>query len=398
MEYYEFTPNGNKNSKRVNKSRCAIVATMVILIIVAIVVFSMYIGDEEFRKKIDMDILKKEITSDSESLISIGLDGNENQYICAYNKYIAILSKNILKNYNKNGKVESENSIHISNPIFESAGRFLCIAEKDGEEIYLMNETKVEWKKEVDGKIVSVSVNKNGYVAVIVTPQTTYKSVIICISPEGNELFTTFLSKTIAIDTTISNNNKYLAIVETDISGTLIKSNIKIISIEKAKKQTEEAIIYTYEEEPGSILSSIQYKDNENLICMFNDKIICINNFQSQELEEIDAKEVQFVDINVENSYIIANEKSSILNQNTEIIIKNLSNQKQSVYTVENQVEAIKTAYKKIVAISRNELYFINNTGSLIKKYTTTKKIKNVVIGDNIAGVVYNDRVDIINL
>lgn len=63
-----------------------------------------------------------------------------------------------------------------------------------------------------------ISINKNGYVAVTVV-DTSYKTVIEMYDNQGNRLFKTFLSSTRVISTTISNDNKYLAIAEIDTSG-----------------------------------------------------------------------------------------------------------------------------------------------------------------------------------
>ena len=41
---------------------------------------------------------------------------------------------------------------------------------------------------------------------------------------------------------------------------------------------------------------------------------------------------------------------------------------------------------------------FINTSGWLLKSYSSTQEVQNVVIGNGIAGIVYQDRVEIINL
>ncbi len=91
-------------------------------------------------------------------------------------------------------------------------------------------------KKSVDGNLDKVTVNKNGYVSAIVTG-TTYKSVIITYDEKGNELFKTYLSKTIAVDACVSPDNAEFAYAEVNNSGTTIQSNIKIISIKDVKRK-----------------------------------------------------------------------------------------------------------------------------------------------------------------
>ena len=54
------------------------------------------------------------------------------------------------------------------------------------------------WSKDVDGQISRINVNQNGFVSVIVSG-TSYKSVISTFSENGQEIFKTFLSTTVAV-------------------------------------------------------------------------------------------------------------------------------------------------------------------------------------------------------
>ena len=44
------------------------------------------------------------------------------------------------------------------------------------------------------------------------------------------------------------------------------------------------------------------------------------------------------------------------------------------------------------------EIYFIKTNGMLIKKYTSNQEITNVMITNNIAIIIYKDRIEVINL
>ena len=44
------------------------------------------------------------------------------------------------------------------------------------------------------------------------------------------------------------------------------------------------------------------------------------------------------------------------------------------------------------------EIYFVSTNGMLIKKYTSNQEITNVMITNNIAIIIYKDRIEIINL
>ena len=165
-----------------------------------------------------------------EKVSSIDIDGLKNINVFAYNNHLAMLEQNKLKIYNKSGVSEHSLDIQISNPLFETNGEYLCIAEKGGQKIYLINNKNVVWQKDIEGDISSINVNKNGYVSITISG-TSYKTVVQLFNSNGDELFKQYLGTTNAIDTDISNDNKYLAIAEANFSGIVVQSNIKIISI-----------------------------------------------------------------------------------------------------------------------------------------------------------------------
>lgn len=218
-------------SKKTKKK--VIVGSVILLVVIIILLIALYIGNESCRTFIDRYILRKEIVQNN--VASIDISTLENPSIYAYDKYITILSKNKLITYSSSGKKEYEQEITISDALYSSNNRFLGVAQKNGQNLYLISEQNILWQTEVEGEIQKIDVNKNGYVSVIIKGGS-YKAVIAIYSPAGKELFKTYLSSTTAVDAVISNDNRYLAIAEINTSGTLIQSNIRIISVEKARK------------------------------------------------------------------------------------------------------------------------------------------------------------------
>ena len=81
----------------------------------------------------------------------------------------------------------------INQPIFESDGNILGIAEDGGQNLYVLSGKNILWEKQVEGKISNISINKNGYVAVSILG-TSYKTIVEMYNESGTELFKTFLS------------------------------------------------------------------------------------------------------------------------------------------------------------------------------------------------------------
>ena len=64
-----------------------------------------------------------------------------------------------------------------------------------------------------------------------------HKTIIQTFNNKGTLLFKQFLSSTYVTDMEISPDNKYLAIAEVNLSGIIIQSNIKILSIENVTSE-----------------------------------------------------------------------------------------------------------------------------------------------------------------
>lgn len=303
-----------------------IIGSIILLIVLLIIVIAFYIGNTEFRTIIDRYILRKEIIQNN--VASIDISTLENPSIYAYSKYITILNKNILTTYSSSGKKEYEHEIKITNPLYASNNRFLSIAEKNGKNIYLISESNLLWQTEIEGEIQKINVNKNGYVSVIITGGS-YKAIIATYSPAGKELFKTYLSSTTAIDTAISNDNKYLSIAEINTSGTLIQSNIKIVSIEKTATDPTNSVTYTYNADANKLITDIKYQDKNNLLISYDDGIHILYGENESENISYTGKKVTFASVELNNYSVYTIEKTTgLLSTNTQVIMKNTRNTK----------------------------------------------------------------------
>ena len=388
--------NTENKPKKINNNKIKIIVTAIIAVIIILMII-LYSTVTPVRKFFDKYIFRKIVSE--EKLVSIQLDYDSNVNIIGYNKYICVLAENKLKQYQASGNLANEIKLEISNPIYNVNNRYLVIAEKGSSKFYLVADNKIAWEKEVDGNISKVDVNRNGYVTIILTG-TTYKSVIVTYDSKGNELFKTYISKSLALDATISSDNQSMAFAEIDTSGTQIQTTIKIISIEKAKAN-DDYITYTYLAPSNSLITNIEYQNKNKLVCIYDDSIHVIENNQDQEIMKLqeDDKKINQADIRLTN-YIYRTVKKStgLFQADTAIEMMNLESKKETVYTVEGVVKNI-YCYDNILAVSLGqEVEIFNTSGWLIKKYTSSQDVQGIVLTNGIAGIVYRDKLEFVNL
>lgn len=386
-----------RKDRKLNKRKIYIMIAVFIVAIIITTIAIIYNTNKNFRNFMDKYIFRKDITEENVPVVE--LEYNSNTNIFSYGKYICVLAENNLNKYNSSGKKEKEVKIEINNPIYDVEGKYLVIGENGSQKLCLISDDHIIWEKNVDGNLNKVTVNKNGYVSAIVTG-TTYKSVIITYDAKGNELFKSYLSNTIAVDACISPDNAELAYAEVNNSGTTIQSNIKIISIKEAKEKNTEPK-YTYNANQNSLILRIKYQEKSQLICMYDDSIHKFEEGVDVELTKLDEDnpKISFADIELTNYIFKAYEKStSLFNADTIIEMQNTSNGKENIYTIEKVAKSVVT-YNNVIGVNLgNEIYFIDTNAWLIKRYYSSQVIEKIVLGDGIAGVIYGDKIEIINL
>lgn len=383
--------------KIINRKKIIITVVVAILLILLITITIIYKNNKSTRNWIDKNIFRKEIHQNN--LANIEIDEINSSNIYAFGKYFGILNKNKFDIYNDAGKKEASLDIEVTNPLFGYNNRYLVIAEKSGQKLYLIEDKKIILEEDVEGSIEQVTINKNGYIAVTIV-DTSYKTVIAMYNNKGELLFNQYLPSTRVASTSISNDNKYLALAEVDTTGTMVQSNIRIISIENGINRTEDSVKKVYNSENNDLITNIKYQDRNKLLCMYTDKIVCIKEDESIDtIQEYKDRKITFASIDLSNTSVTIEEKSSgLFTADSVINIINTSNKSKTLYTAETVTKEIYTADDVIALNLGSEVEFISTNGWLLKRYTAEQEVNSIVLSDSIACIVYRDKIEIINL
>lgn len=389
MKMKDFFTNELHNQRKNRKIKLIALIMLLILMIILLILTCTYFNNINFRKWCDENIIKKEISQDKVKTIAI--NKNENIQVFAYDKYVCILRKKTLEFYNRIGSKESSIEIDITNAEFSSAGRYLAICEKNGQKFYLISGKEKIFENEIEGNISQINVSRNGYISLVIS-NTSNKSVVDVFDKTGKEIFKTKLVTARVIDVSISQDSKYLAIAEIDLSGIMIKSSVQIVSIETAQ------FLNKYESQTGKLIMNINYQENNKLICMYNDSIDILVENENREFSKYEEKNLAFVTTKLNNRIILIEENSSgEYTSDTYVNILNPNNGKKKQYITNNVAKTILTSENKIAINFGTELHIVNLNGILIKKYKSESEINDVVMTDNLVAIVYNDNITIIN-
>lgn len=112
-----------------------------------------------------------------------------------------------------------------------------------------------------------------------------------------------------------------------------------------------------------------------------------------------DNPKITFADIELDGHIFRTYEKSTgIFSADTVIEIQNTSNGKESIYTIEEVAKAVDSCNNVIAINLGDEVYFIDTNAWLIKRYTSSQVIEKIILGDGVAGIIYRDKIEIVNL
>ena len=155
-----------------------------------------------------------------------------------------------------------------------------------------------------------------------------------------------------------------------------------------------------YNGENNDLITNIKYQEKNKLLCMYTNKITEIKNDKTVEtLKDYENKKIVFATIELTNASMTVEEKSSgIFTADSVVNIINSDNKIDTTYTTESVTKEIYT-HDNIIALNLgSEIEFINTSGWLVKKYIAEQEITSVVISNSVAGIIYRDKIEIINL
>lgn len=132
---------------------------------------------------------------------------------------------------------------------------------------------------------------------------------------------------------------------------------------------------------------------------MYDNSIHVIKDNQDKEIAKIDTKteKVTFASIQLDN-YVTktTEENKGLLNTNTSLRIINTNSLKESVYNFTGVTKELYSCGDKIALNLGSEIHFVDTNGWLIKKYTSKQEVREIVISNEIAGIIYRNKIEIV--
>ena len=369
----------NKNDKKSNKrkikkikisKKAKIIGIFLVIVTICIILISNY---TYFGLVINKNISTKDT-------VKVDLSSSNNETF-AYNNGILIYSNGNLTFYNKNGKlnwtVEVEDTIRADINI---SGDYIQVINKDKNIIYIYKNKYEVSRIKVKEDILSANINSSGVTTVEYKPTGTKRAIGIY-DNKGKQKYDIKINNGLVGKYVLSENARYLAYVEIDISGTSAYTMVNLIDLNKTDKG--EDVHKTIFSQDNSLVYDL-YFSGKKVIIRTDEKFL-VYNLSSDKIDSVEITSKAYENVgsyDLKYAYIKFDENASYY-----LTLANmLSNKNKNIQIKEVPKYFFYKSGLAYLCYSKSiEVY--NNFGMKIKEYTSDTIITRPVIFNDGKGV-----------
>lgn len=370
-----------KMRKKKNKTKIINVVIFIVLLL-SIIVLSMI----SYVKTCNIDLLKeykfleKYVVSlfakdEDKIYLELNFDLSKKPKISVYNGNIAQCSKEELKIYNSYGKLQSNFNINFtSTPILSSEGRYLVVSSLEGNKILLFEGANKKWEKQLEGNVINISVNRNGFVTVVHKADDILSKVVVY-DQNGNEYFFRGKSQSYIVSAKLAKDDRQLVINAIDVSGVKLNSIFEFMDIRGKNIKA----VSSYEDK---IFIDGKFIKDDNFVALTNNEIIYYNsNHEVVWDKNINSKIYCF---NVcDNKYVVIGVASDKLQEGlfgdkTELQIFDTKGHEIKNLKIDNIIKGV-SVYDDVIAVNLGkEVVLYSCKGKRIKNITSKLEVEKV--------------------
>lgn len=382
--------DSNKNNKLKSGLRYARILLLLIMAVAALIlIFSN-------RDKINMDNLKRlaakiDLGLSTEKQIDktiIDFDYDSTGVVDVYKDGIVRVTTDNLVVMDSVGTQFQSVLTGFSAPALITTNKYILAYDQGGKRLIVTNSFTVLFDKTFEDNIVSVSMNENGYIAVI-TESNAYKNKLIIFDSSFREVYKINSLNRYIISADVSNDNRYVA-----VSSLYIKDSNTIPQIVYYKLNSEEVVWeYSFED---NIAVTLKTK-NTGSVCSLFEWGTCIldSNGDLKYKYEFGNRILQNCHLDNDKYNIMVLSES--LNGNSEIVIFNNKGKQVSDINVDYSVLSVDVYDDRFVVLSRDGIYVYSMSGKLLDERKNTNDAskalftdKNSIMLVSTSNVVYN--------
>lgn len=244
--------------KKVFEILTTILLLALLIFFVVIAVFQVY---EYNTEKLQGERIVLGVNSSSSDNFGQALKGHP----VPLGDYMGIVSGGRFTVIDKNAREKSEGEFLLSDPLAHSKGNYCIVADFGGNIAKLYEKSIAVTTIETERKILSVATNSHGFFA-IATEGIGYDAVITIYRKNGNAIYRYSIAKNDFIDMEISENNRRLILLESNLTTGTLGSNVVVAEFNRADAQNSFAEI-------GNLYVKVHCNKDGSFVCVGNERV-----------------------------------------------------------------------------------------------------------------------------
>ena len=298
--------------------------------------------------------------------------------VSAYTNYLSLIGSD--------GAIVWENTTTIVNPILETAGNYILIAEKGGKKICLYNDSRLVYEADTEDNILTCSLSANGDVAAV-TDKAAYKGAVVVFNREGKQIFAWASGSDNILSADISAVSRRVAVslLNTDDK---VMSTVELFDI----NETESPARVIFED---TIIFNVDFHGDK--LSAFGDNCIAGITSKGELIYDKRFEDAEFVHYGFDEA---GNKILLFDNANIPLInVYNSDGELKNQLSPEELPDFVDISGKNIVYNSGRDIIFGRAGRRRMDKYTASMDIKQLMMLDNNTFIiVYSNNIEIVKV
>lgn len=219
---------------------------------------------KEIKEDNSGEVNKIEYRTEVESDVMITFDGASDSRFVQYRDGVICAATNYICYVNRDGVIEWEKNVAITDPILRSEGDYFLLAQRDGNKFTMYQGDKAVYDKTSENNILTGNISENGDI-VLVTEMPGYKGALAVYNRRGDKVFEWSAGSSTIISADISAGSRRVAAGLLNTEGR-VKSSVCMFNINEADS-------YAKTEYEGSAIYKVDFK-GENLTVFADNALI----------------------------------------------------------------------------------------------------------------------------
>ena len=289
-----------------------------------------------------------------------------------YNGYMTVVNSKGVEFYNNKGDYEADIAFKLYSPYIYTRERFAVVADIGAPNAIVLKNNKQLYKISEKEPIKSISVNKNGYTAVL-TNESGYKSTVVIYDNMGSKIYTWYSGDLYAVDVKISDNNKRFAVVGINSEDSL-KSIVKFFKTSEDNPVCEVIL-------DSELAYQLEYSGKNALVITDSGLRLFSQSGKLKKKYDFSGHDLLCFDIKNTNMPTVAISNSE--GAGSKIIVLNSSLKEKGSDIIDGVAKMIDENKGKVIVSNLSKLYLISSWGNVKASGDMLKDAKSIKLADD---------------